>query len=108
MTDGLLQAAKCSSSEGFANREVANLISETARRCADECGVITHTLRTMHRMQVGSIKTLGHPPDARGKIPRDLVIYHLDLRGRAFTAGWISGKVPFPKVHETAATALQT
>lgn len=77
MTDAMLQTVKRVSD----CQRCQDIVFKIWQLNADECGVLTHTVRSMRRLQTGSLKGMGDQVYARGTIARGQLLYHIDVRG---------------------------
>lgn len=83
-----------------ARQELKDKIFEIWRGNTDESGILTFTLRTVHRLPPGSFPTLGYQVHTRSPNARPKLIHHIDLRRGEPTAMWEFALIALAKLYE--------
>lgn len=98
----MLQAPNGTSRKIWDDRQVKDLIYQIWLANTDKFGVLTHTLRTMYRLPIGSVENVGNAVYARGTLTRSQLLYYAYLRRGKPAPGFGSKEIGFPTIHETS------
>ncbi len=97
----MLQTVKRSKA-AWAGQSVQDLVYKIWRLNTDEHGILTHTVRTMHRMPTRSKSFMGNPVYARNTLTRTQLIYYSYLRRRKSAPGLGVNQIRLAKLYEAS------